>query len=170
MTEQPGASLEERIARLEAIQEITAVVARYGPAVDSGSAQATAQLWEESGTYSFGVAGAGFEHLVGRTGIEEMVNGPGHQEIISHGAAHLMGPPLVEVHGDTAVATGYSLLVRYDAASSRHYVDRACANRWQLRRTDGTWRVTARVNQLLDGRDEARLLLGLALAPPGPTG
>ena len=42
-------------------------------------------------------------------------------------------------------------------------LERVSANRWELERIDGTWRVIRRTNRLLDGTPEARRLL----TPPG---
>ena len=45
------AALEARVRSLEDHVEITQLVAQYGPSVDSGSAEATANLWTEDGTF-----------------------------------------------------------------------------------------------------------------------
>ena len=42
-------------------------------------------------------------------------------------------------------------------------LERVSANRWELERIDGTWRVIRRTNRLLDGTPQARRLL----TPPG---
>lgn len=153
------ADLLQRVERLEALEEIARLIASYGPAVDSGSAAATAALWDVEGRYRFSV-GPDLVTLRGRDQIEEMVQGPGHQQIINDGASHFLGSARIELDDETAVATCYSMLVRYDGDSRRHYVDRVSANRWVLRRTDGVWQVVERLNHLLDGREEARALLG----------
>src|SRR5262245_7341559 len=44
-------SLARRVRLLEDHLEITQLVAQYGPAVDSGSAETTAGLWTEDGTF-----------------------------------------------------------------------------------------------------------------------
>lgn len=153
--------IRERLARLEAREEIARLIASYGPAVDSGSARDTADLWEDHGRYAFST-GDDLANLVGRDQIEEMVESSGHQGIIVGGSSHFLGPARIELDGDRAVATCYSMLVRYDAAAGRHYVDRVGANRWVLRRSDHRWAVVERVNHLLDGRAEARALLARA--------
>ncbi len=63
----------------------------------------------------------------------------------------------MRVDGDTAVATCKSQLIIHDDDGFR--VHRITANRWELAKIDGAWKVTRRVNRLLDGREEARTLL-----------
>lgn len=50
---------EDLIARVDGVERRLALydlIASYGPAVDSGSAEATAALWNEGGSYDFGDA------------------------------------------------------------------------------------------------------------------
>ena len=56
-----------------------------------------------------------------------------------------------------AVAVNHSRVYLKDGAYWR--LERVSANRWELERIDGTWRVTRRTNRLLDGTPEARALL-----------
>lgn len=151
--------LRERIQRLEDHREILGVLAAYGPAVDSGSAEEVAGLWTEDGSYTFSY-GDGERTLTGADDFRTMVQGPSHQEIITGGSSHFMGIPDIRVDADTAVATGYSMLVRHrDGEDPGYYVFRLAANRWELARTDAGWKVTARTNSLLDGRAASRALL-----------
>lgn len=156
------AALQERIQRLEDHREILSVLAAYGPAVDSGSADAVADLWTEDGSYTYSL-GDGAATLTGAEDFRGMVHGPSHQKIITEGSSHFLGIPDIRVSGDTAVATGYSMLVRHrDGAEPGYYVDRLSANRWELARTESGWKVTARTNSLLDGRAASRQLLANA--------
>ena len=45
------AALRARVRQLEDHLEITQLVAQYGPSVDSGSAEATADLWTDDGSF-----------------------------------------------------------------------------------------------------------------------
>lgn len=156
------AALQERIQRLEDHRDILGVIAAYGPAVDSGSADAVAELWTEDGSYTYSL-GDGEATLTGADAFRGMVHGPSHQKIIAAGSSHFLGIPDIRVHGDTAVATGYSMLVRHrDGADTGYYVDRLSANRWELTRTERGWKVTARTNSLLDGRRASREMLANA--------
>jgi hypothetical protein len=73
-----AADLEVRVQRLEARLRVledqaalAQLVASYGPAVDSGAADAAAGLWHEDGVFDV----AGYFELVGHEGIAGMVNG-----------------------------------------------------------------------------------------------
>jgi hypothetical protein len=151
-------ALSRRLAELEDVVAIQQVLARYGPAVDSGCGAEAAALWTEGGTYDAQVGA-----WRGRAAIEGMVAGAGHQGLIHRGAAHAMGGmPYVTLHGNAATATAYYELHRRQG--ERAVVWRVTATRWELRREHGRWMVTRRVNRLLDGSDDARVLLGQALS------
>lgn len=127
---------------------ITQLIAAYGPAVDSGDAEAAAALFTEDGWYD--VAGG---RLEGRSAIADMVRGDAHQSLLRRGVAHVMGLPRVTVAGDRAVA------VNHTTVYLEGRVWRVAANRWELVRTADGWRVSGRTNRLLDGSPEARDLL-----------
>ncbi|MFC9790959.1 nuclear transport factor 2 family protein [Rhodococcus sp. NPDC127528] len=146
--------LAERVQLLEDKLDIMHLISGYGPAVDSGSAEAVADLWTEDGRYDVDTGA-----MTGRTEIEAMVRSRNHQSYIHGGCAHLVGPPHIVLDGDTAVATCHSQLVMHDGESGTNRVARITANRWELARVDGRWKVTVRTNRLLDGRAEAREIL-----------
>lgn len=155
-------ALSERVQRLEDYEQIRSLIASYGPAVDSGSADAVAELWAEDGSYAF-QAGGQMHSLEGRDAVRSMVRSAGHQNIITGGSAHFLGIPHIVVAGDKAVATGYSMLVRHhDAETAGFYIDRLSANRWELERGDNGWEVAIRTNLLLDGDEAARTLIARA--------
>lgn len=156
------AALRDRIQHLEDHREILGVLAAYGPAVDSGSADEVAGLWTQDGSYTYSL-GDGEATLAGTEDFRRMVHGPSHQAIIAGGSSHFLGIPDIRIDADTAVATGYSMLVRHrDGAEPGYYVDRLSANRWELARTGSGWKVTARTNSLLDGRAASREMLANA--------
>jgi hypothetical protein len=147
-----------RLGALEDEVAIQQVLARYGPAVDSGSGDEAAGLWTEDGEYD-----AQIGSWSGRADIAGMVAGSGHQGLIRRGAAHVMaGVPHVTVDGDRATATVYYELHRHQ--EDRFVVWRVTATRWELERRPGGWQVRRRVNRLLDGQDGARQLLRQAIA------
>lgn len=150
--EDRGGSTGERLDRIERRLALYDLIASYGPAVDSGSAAATGELWEQGGSYDFGDA-----VLSGRPAVEAMVEGPHHQKLIRSGAAHLIGFPKVDIAGDRAVATGYSQVCRFDG--ERFTIWRVSANRWELTWDGEEWKVVSRTARLLDGRESARALL-----------
>jgi hypothetical protein len=150
------AALTARLTQLEDVVEISQLVARYGPSVDSGSAKATADLWEEDGVFDAIKA----IRMEGRAQIEGMVESRGHQALILNGCAHVLTAPVVTVRGDEARGRNYALNIRWDPAADRFWVARVSANSWDLRRTPKGWRVKERINWPLDGDPGPRELLG----------
>lgn len=153
MTEDRVDALEQRVRRLEDVTEITRLVSGYGPAVDAGAAEEVAELWTEDGVYDVDEL-----FMRDRAAIRAMVDSPEHQGLIARGCTHFLGPVRVDVDGDQAVAVCHSVLVVHH--EGRYHVLRSGANRWELRRTDAGWRAVHRTTRALDGREQARLLLG----------
>lgn len=148
------AALERRLERVEDELAIMRIIAAYGPAVDSGSPEATADMWCDDGIYDV------FPRVLqGRAEIEAMVSGDLHQGLIGAGAAHLQGSPLISIDGDTATVTHYSQLALRDATTDSFRIWRTGVNVWTFVRTPAGWRATRRVNRQLDGTGEARELL-----------
>jgi ketosteroid isomerase-like protein len=150
--------LEQRVQVLEDQLEITQLVAQYGPAVDSGSADAAAQLWTEDGHFD----AVPWLQMRGRDDIEAMVTSGGHQDLITKGCGHVLIAPHVVVDGDEATGRSYAMNIRWDAGADRFWVARVSANTWRWVRTVDGWRIAERVNANLDGTPEHREML----APP----
>jgi uncharacterized protein (TIGR02246 family) len=143
-------------ARLQALEDREAIrdlIARYGPAADSGDAEGAAALFDEAGVYAVG--GMGESH--GRPAIAALLHGPIHQQLMADGCAHLLGPVAIDLTGNTATARGLSLVFRWNG--SHWETVRASANRWHLTRGAAGWAVKRRDNALLDGNAAARALL-----------
>ncbi|MGE2735057.1 nuclear transport factor 2 family protein [Mycolicibacterium vaccae] len=167
------AALEERLDRLQAERDIARLIASYGPCVDAADAAAAAQLWAEDGTYDV----EGWQ-MAGRDDVRSMVASKGHRDLVDGGCSHFLGPAVVTVDGDDAVALCESLVLlraahadpdRVDrsgwrSAPSEYVVWRAAANHFRLRRIDGAWQITARKSRLLDGRSEAHDMLRAGVA------
>ena len=154
-------ALAARVRQLEDHAEITQLVAQYGPAVDSGSASATADLWTEDGIFD----AVPWWRMQGRTDIESMVTSGGHQELIENGCGHVLTVPHVIIDGDEAHGRSYALNIRWDAEADRFWVARVSANTWRWVRTPNGWRVAERVNASLDGTAAHREMLA-PKAPP----
>lgn len=147
--------LLERVRLLEDRAEISALISSYGPLVDAADGQGVAGLWTPDGRYEV----AGFEPWVGRESIARVVDEPQHQAYLESGCAHVMGPPIVTVTGDEAVALNYTtVFVRHDDTTGWK-ADRVSTHRWQLVRTDDGWRVQSRYGQIMDGSADARSFL-----------
>jgi hypothetical protein len=146
------AELERRLHRIEDEREIERMIARYGPLVDAGEADEAAALWAENGTYDV----EGWT-MRGRADVAAMVRSPDHQGLIARGCCHFLGPAVVTVDGDDAVAVCDSVLLVH--REGRFTVARAGANHFRLRRLDGRWQITNRTARVLDGEPGARRLL-----------
>ena len=147
--------LEKRLRALEDLAAVGQLVARYGPAADSGAGDAVAGLWTANGAYEAPPHGS----WTGHDEIAGMINGPGHQTVVTGGAAHVLTPPVITVDGDEARAWNHALHLRWDPEQQRFWVFRVSANSWHLRREADGWRVERRVNRNLDGAPESRAIL-----------
>lgn len=154
MNEQRLADLERRLQRIEDERAIERLIASYGPLVDTGDAESAAALWADDGVYDVE------DWLMrGRDDIAAMVRSSGHQDLINRGCVHFLGPAVVTVHGDDAVAVCAStLLVKREPG---YQVARGGANYFRLRRDaeTGQWQIVTRITRLLDGSAESRALL-----------
>jgi uncharacterized protein (TIGR02246 family) len=146
-----------RLRRLEDDRDIRQLIASYGPAVDAGDADAAARLWSSDGVYD--VDGWRME---GRADIHAMVRSTAHQNLVAKGCCHFLGPCVVTVSGDEAVAVCESLVLIRDGDGYR--VWRATAHHFVLRRNDEQWEITTRTGRVLDGNPDARALLTKGLA------
>jgi len=144
------AALARRVAALEDELAIHRLIVRYGLAVDAGDADAAAATFDEAGVYDVDVG-----LMSGRGAVRDMLQGPRHQVMVGR-CAHQIGPAVVEIDGDRAVATGYSRV--YLASGDRIDVYRVSVNRWELVRRGGGWVIARRTTRLL-GHAEALAVL-----------
>jgi hypothetical protein len=150
------AAVEARIQQLEDQAAVLRLVCSWGPAVDTGSSREAGALWDERG-----VLESDLSLLEGPSAVEAMVKSDGQQALIRAGCAHVQTSPIVTIEGDDAVVTTYSQVFIHD--EEVHRVWRVSANRWECRRTPAGWKLTKRVNRVIDGSPPARDLLGRAL-------
>jgi hypothetical protein len=153
-------ALERRVLELEDQVAILRLINRWGPAVDTGSSEAAGALFD-----THGVLESDLSRLEGPEGVRAMVQSEGQQSLIRRGCAHVQTAPVIAVDGDEATAISYSQV--YLHANDGHVVWRVSANQWELRRTADGWRVTRRLNRVIDGSPEAHPILVRAL--DGPT-
>jgi len=153
--EETVAALSRRVQRLEDDLAIHRLIVRYGFAVDTGDAEGAAAVFTEDGVYDVDVG-----VMRGREAVAAMVRGERHQSMVGR-CAHQIGPAVVEIDGERAVATGYSrVYLRGDAGIGIH---RVSLNRWELVRRDGEWLIARRTTRLL-GHAEAAAVFGVS--PP----
>ena len=142
--------LARRVRALEDELAVHRLIVRYGLAVDTGDAEGAAALFTEDTVYDVD----GPLRMEGREGVRAMVRGARHQAMLPH-CAHQIGPAVVAVDGDRAVATGYSrVYVRREAGIE---IYRVSFNRWELVRRAGPWHIARRTTRLL-GHAEAQAL------------
>jgi uncharacterized protein (TIGR02246 family) len=156
------ADLAARLRRLEDDRDIRQLIASYGPAVDAGDPDAAAGLWASDGVYD--VDGWRMES---RADVHAMISSDAHQKLVAKGCSHFLGPCVVTVTGDEAVAVCESLVLIRDGDGDGYRVWRATAHHFALRRIDDQWQITVRTSRVLDGNPDAHALLtkGLAGAP-----
>jgi len=157
VTDEQLADVQRRLQRIEDERAIERLIASYGPLVDAGEADATAQLWATDGTYDV----EGWP-MRGRDDVAAMVRSDAHQGLIGRGCCHFLGPAVVTVDGDDAVAVCESILVVHRGEGFTIW--RAGANHFRLRRIDGRWQIVARTTRTLDGKAEARELLSAGVS------
>ncbi len=148
-------ALETRLAALEDREAIRNLIASYGPLADSGNAAAIAALWTDGGVYEVG----GYGEHTGHTAIAALFTAGTHLDLMQDGCAHLIGPQHINLHGDHATAVGHSCVFRRTDSGFEAW--RVSANRWELAKDNGEWRITRRSNRPLDGSEAARVLLVL---------
>jgi hypothetical protein len=146
------AALEDRVRQLEDQLAIVRLINSWGPAVDTGSSEEAGALWDESG-----VLESDMSRLEGPAAVVAMVESDGQQSLIRRGCAHVQSAPIVSVDGDRAIAIAYSQVFLH--ADDGHEVWRVSANRWECQRTASGWRLTRRVNRVIDGEQAARSVL-----------
>jgi hypothetical protein len=149
--------LHIRLQRLEDEHEIARLIASYGPSVDSGNADSAASLWAENGTYD--VEGW---RMNSRNDVHGMVSSQSHKDLVAKGCCHFLGPCVITVTGNTAVALCESLVLL--RRGDEYVVWRATANHFELNRIDAEWKIVARTSRLLNGNPEAHGLLRAGLA------
>jgi SnoaL-like domain len=111
----------------------------------------------------------------GQADILKIVGGSDQKEAIKFGMTHLAMLPHITLNGDSAVATGYLLIVVPDSAashvklpgkgvSSGFSIYQLTVNRWQFVRSTVGWKVSQRtVRPLSSGDSQAILRRALGL-------
>ena len=105
----------------------------------------------------------------GRDEILKIVNAPEQKEAIEAGMTHLAMLPHITLNGDTAVATGYLLIVMPDTTASHvklpgkgtspgFSIYQLTVNQWKLLRTTDGWKVTNRTVRPISSTDSRAIL------------
>ena len=169
-------SLEARLRDIEDRLEIYNLIASHPPSADTGADYYTRVIFAEDGVFD---RGESLDYTLGNEAIAAITLRPEHQEAIHGGLAHFAGLPHIELDGDTAFVTSYLQLIHPDAegaerelpnhgVSTGYRIHRVLANRWELARTTGGWKIKSRKLRPLDGSEPARDILSHALARHRP--
>ena len=142
--------LARRVRALEDELAIHRLIVRYGLAVDSGDPDGAAACFTADAVYDVD----GPLLMQGREGVRGMVCGPRHQAMLPD-CAHQIGPAVVTLAGERAVATGYSRV--YLRRDGQIGIYRVSFNRWELERRDGEWLIALRTTRLLGHAQAAAL-------------
>ena len=170
-TPQNSSTLEDRLRAVEDTLAIYHLIASHPPAADTGNDNYYRNAFTPNGTIDLG----GGKAKTCNNEIATIVKTPEHQAAIAAGLCHFAGLPRVQLNGDTAVAVSYLQILTPNreakpvelsghGVSSGYRVHRLGANRWDLKRTPGGWKVTRRAYRMLDGTEDARELLRQAQA------
>jgi hypothetical protein len=102
--------------------------------------------------------------------ILKIVNAPDQHEAIKYGMTHLAMLPHITLKGDSAIATGYLLIVMPDTAASHvnlpgkgvspgFSIYQLTVNRWELLRTNAGWKVTQRIVRPITSNDSHNIIV-----------
>jgi hypothetical protein len=168
-------SIEDRLRAIEDRLEIYNLIASHPPSADTGADYFTRDAYTADGVIDLG----GGKSAEGNEAVAAMVQTPGHQAAIAGGLAHFCGLPRIDIDDDTAVVTSYLQILTPHPTAEPHEVPnhgvskgfrihRVGANRWELVRTGGRWKIKRRTLRPLDGSEPARELLRGALKTYAP--
>jgi hypothetical protein len=166
MSKDAGA-LEARMRAIEDRLEILNLIASHPPSADTGADFYARAVYAEDGVFDRGDVAGG----ISVDGYAELMNRQAHKDAIKGGLGHFCGLPYVEIDGDRATVTSYLQIltpaqgepveVPNHGASKGFRIHRLAANRWDLARIDGRWRIKRRTVRSLDGTPGAQeILLG----------
>ncbi len=143
---------DRRLRTVEDMLAIHDVMVEYAIAADSGDAELLRELFVDDAVYELDDL-----RIDGRDAIVATVlgRGPAGAEMLA--SAHTVGPAIVRVDGDQAVACGYSRLYVLEEDQSIS-LRRLSFNRWELVRDRTRWRIARRVVRALGAADGPELV------------
>ena len=156
-------SLEDRLRAIEDRLAIYNLLAAHPLSADTGEADFIDSIYMQDFVFD---RGAGLSGARSRDNMVALVESDAHHTAIAGGLAHFGNLPLVELRGDTAVATSYLALITPDengeerelanhGTSTGFRVHRVVANRWSLVREDSRWSIASRTVLPMDGTGPA---------------
>jgi hypothetical protein len=139
-------AIEARLRALEDEGAVLRTIVSYGLAFDGRDVTRTAELFTEDCVYDADA----YSVMRGRSEVADMAADP-----TTPRTAHCIGPSVVEIDGDRAVATGYS--TTFHLVDDRPALSRLSFNRWELTRSGSSWLIRRRTTRLLGSQEAAEL-------------
>lgn len=154
------------LTRLQLVEDRLAIynlLATHPLSADTGDAAFFDAIYTEDAAFD---RGEGLSGASGRDNLLKMGTNDAHRAAIAGGLAHLGNLPRVQIDGDSAVAMSYIAIIHPDPAGAPQElpnhgttdgfrIHRVVANRWELTRLDGTWRISRRTALPMDGTGPA---------------
>jgi len=160
--------LEERLRAVEDRLEIIQLMMSHPPAIDGRALGYWANALTEDSTIDRGPPdpekhSGDWQGEYGKKQIMQEVGGPELQAAREKGLAHMTTVPYITTKGNEATAINYTHVLGFESGSFR--IRRVVANRWDLRRQAGRWKIRRRTFRLMDGKPEAREILRKGVEP-----
>lgn len=160
-------SNKQLLARLTATEdrlEILTLLAGSAFSSDVASESYWTKMFTEDATFDRGI-----KQDKGREEILKIVNAPEQKVAIKAGMTHLAMLPHIKLKGDSAVATGYLLIVMPDSAASHvklagkgvspgFSIYQVTVNKYTLVRTADGWKVTQRIVRPISADDSRAII------------
>jgi SnoaL-like domain len=156
--------LLSRITAAEDRLEILNLLAGSAFSSDVASEAYWTKMFTEDATFDRGT-----KQDKGRDEILKIINAPEQKEAIKAGMTHLAMLPHIKLKGDSAIATGYLLIVMPDSAASHvklagkgvspgFSIYQVTVNKYTLVRTADGWKVTNRLVRPLSSVDSREII------------
>ncbi len=156
--------LIDRITAVEDRLEILNLLAGSAFSSDVASESYWTKMFTEDATFDRGT-----KQDKGRKEILKIINAPDQKEAIKAGMTHLAMLPHIKLNGDSAVATGYLLIVMPDSAASHvklagkgvspgFSIYQVTVNKYTLVRTTDGWKVTERMVRPFSSADSRNII------------
>jgi hypothetical protein len=148
MTYEPINNFEKRLQRIEDQLAIYQIIGAYGAAADSNNIEMMCSLYHED--CELVIAGHGT--YKGHKGVTDVIMGDYHQMLVTSGSGHTTSLPNVQIDGDRAIATVYSML--FLLRDEKFILERLAAARWEFIRTADGWRIIKRTTEPMLGTNQ----------------
>jgi hypothetical protein len=160
--------LLSRLTAMEDRLEILNLLAGSAFSSDIASELYWTKMFTENATFDRGT-----KEDKGRDEILKIINAPDQKQAIKAGMTHFAMLPHIKLFGDSAIATGYLLIVMPDSAASHvklagkgvspgFSIYQVTANQYKFVRTTVGWKVSQRIVRPLSSND-SRDIIGQAI-------